>query len=55
MDSVMTTQQQQQRRKSSTDETNSQYHYTFTPNQLEALKKNMYGLDGRCISLSLTL
>ena len=32
---------QQQQRKSSIDEANSQYHYTFTPSQLENLKKNV--------------
>ncbi|CAF1013600.1 unnamed protein product [Rotaria sordida] len=31
----------QQQRKSSFDETNDQYHYTFTPSQLESLKKNV--------------
>jgi hypothetical protein len=32
---------QQEQRKASIDEKNSQYHYTFTPSQLESLKKNV--------------
>ncbi|CAF2835590.1 unnamed protein product [Rotaria sp. Silwood2] len=31
----------QQRRQSSLDEHNNQYHYTFTPDQLESFKKNV--------------
>lgn len=34
-------QQLSQQGKSGNDETNNQYYYTFTPSQLESLKKNV--------------
>ena len=33
--------QQQQQRKASIEEKNTQYHYTFTPKQLDNLKKDV--------------
>jgi hypothetical protein len=39
METMINTQEQQ--RRASVDEKNSQYHYTFTPNQLENLNKNV--------------
>lgn len=33
--------QQTSHKKATTEETNNQYHYTFTPSQLESLKKNV--------------
>jgi potassium/chloride transporter 4/5/6 len=39
MESILNSQQQ---RHQSIDESNDQYHYTFTPNQLENLKKSVY-------------
>ncbi|CAF3422979.1 unnamed protein product [Rotaria sp. Silwood1] len=40
METIINSQQQQQRR-SSFDDSNNQYHYTFTPNQLESFKHNV--------------